>query len=280
MAPLGWVIVYAVGLWWVATGIILLLNHLPSRTFRLSLSAATVLLGVSVLGVGIAARRPGITAAYLGFTCALLAWGWQEMTFFMGLITGPRRVADQQARGWHRFWQAIETLLYHEAAIATVGLVIVALSAGRPNQVACWTYLSLWAMRISAKLNVYLGVRNLNENWVPRRLAYLKAYMVKRRMNPLLPVSVTLGTIAATVFIGRALVPHASRIGMVTNGFVGVILALGVVEHLFMVLPLDFARVWGGFAPSCPVAKDLPPITTCPHMSGALPLLPPALERS
>ncbi len=280
MAPFGWVVVYAVFLWWVATGVILLLNHLPARTFRLSLGSATLVLGAALLGIAQAARLPTVGAAYLGFTCALAAWGWQEMSFFMGVVTGPRRVADPSARGLRRFWQAIETLLYHEAAIAAVGVVILLLSVGRPNQVASLTYLSLWVMRISAKLNVYLGVRNLNENWVPRRLAYLKAYMVKRPMNPLLPVSVTLGTLAAASFIGRALGPHASQIGIVTNGFVGVILALGVFEHLFMVLPLDLARVWGGFAPTCPVAKDLPPAATCPHIPAALPLLPPALERS
>ena len=280
MAPLGWVVLYAVLLWWVATGIILLLNHLPARTFRVSLGGATLVLVAALCCIGWAARRPTVAAAYLGFTAALLAWGWQEMSFFMGVVTGPRRVAEPGARGVRRFWQAIETLLYHEAAIAAVGVVILLLSAREPNQVAAWTYLSLWAMRISAKLNVYLGVRNLNENWVPRRLGYLKAYMAKRPMNALLPLSVMVGSAVAALFVGRALAPHAGRIGAVCNGFVGVILALGVLEHLFMVLPLDFARLWGGFAPRCPVAKDLPPTPICPHIHTSLPLLPPALERS
>ena len=256
MAPLGWMLVYALFLWWFSTGVILFLNHLPPASFRYSLAGASVVLIVALIALSASTRQVSVAGAYLGFTCGLLAWGWQEMTFFMGAITGPRRTAEAGVRGWRRFWHGAQTCLYHEAAIAIVAVPIIVCSLGQPNKVGCWTYLALWAMRLSAKLNVFLGVRNLNEHFVPRRLAYLKAYMTRRAFNPLLPFSL-MGGVAATALFGiRALVPGASAFDAVSAGFVATILGLGVIEHLFMVVPLPFAALWTGFATQCPVGAD------------------------
>ena len=46
---------------------------------------------------------------------------------------------------------------------------MVALTWGGANQVGTWTFLVLWVMRLSAKLNVFLGVPNLTERVPARR---------------------------------------------------------------------------------------------------------------
>jgi putative photosynthetic complex assembly protein 2 len=246
---------YAVLLWWVGTGLILVLNHLQPRTFRASLAGATLVLLASLGGTLVTARLPTLPAAYAGFACALGCWGWQEMTFFMGAITGPRRGEAVAGSGWRRFWEALGTCLYHELAMAAVGLVMVGLSWGQPNQVACDTYLALWAMRVSAHLNVYFGVRNLNEGFVPRRLAYLRSYMRRRSMNGLMPVSVMAGAAATAWFVLRARAAGGG-FALAGPGFVAAILGLGVAEHLFLVLPLPFAALWSGFSRRCPVVGE------------------------
>ncbi len=101
-------------------------------------------------------------------------------------------------------WPAVETLLYHEAAILVTGLLLYAMLAGSPNEVGLWTFVILWVMRISAKLNVYLGAPNLTEEFLPPHLTYLKTYFCRRSMNLLFPVSVTLSTIATWLLIGEA----------------------------------------------------------------------------
>jgi putative photosynthetic complex assembly protein 2 len=54
--------------------------------------------------------------------------------------------------------------------------LIAAHHLGRqPNQVGTGTFAVLWVMRISAKLNLFLGVRNLSEELLPPHLAYLGA---------------------------------------------------------------------------------------------------------
>ena len=75
-----------------------------------------------------------------------------------------------------------------------LALMVFAVSWDKPNQTGWWTYLVLWSMRLSAKLNLFLGVRNLSENFLPAHLAYLQSYFTRRSWNWLMPVSVTAAT--------------------------------------------------------------------------------------
>ena len=73
--------------------------------------------------------------------------------------------------------------------------MLVLLTWGAPNQIGVWTFVILWLMRLSAKLNVYLGVPNLTEEFLPDDLAYLKSYFANAPMNLLFPISVTPSTL-------------------------------------------------------------------------------------
>jgi putative photosynthetic complex assembly protein 2 len=59
----------------------------------------------------------------------------------------------------------VRAILWHELGILAVGLVIVAITWNAPNQVGTGTFVVLWVMRTSAKLNLFLGVRNLSEEF-------------------------------------------------------------------------------------------------------------------
>ncbi|MFZ9407407.1 MAG: FAD-dependent oxidoreductase, partial [Burkholderiaceae bacterium] len=52
----------------------------------------------------------------------------------------------------------------------------------------------LWCMRASAKLNLFLGVRNLGLEFLPSHLNYLQHYFRKAPMNLLMPWSISLAT--------------------------------------------------------------------------------------
>ncbi len=92
----------------------------------------------------------------------------------------------------------MRAILWHELAILAVGVALIAVTWGEPNQVGTLTFVVLWVMRTSAKLNLFLGVRNLSEEFLPPHLAYLQSFFRRRAMNPLLPVSV-LGASAVLV---------------------------------------------------------------------------------
>ena len=152
---------YALFVWWFSTGLIILLDNLPQRTFRWSLLAGTGLFAVSLYRLGVSAHDTSLAGAYAAFTYAVLAWGWQEMTFFMGALTGPRRTASPAgASGWERFRHGVAACLWHELAIIVTAAAIVALTWQAPNHVGLWTFVVLWVMRQSAKLNFFLGVLN------------------------------------------------------------------------------------------------------------------------
>ncbi|MFN2288561.1 MAG: putative photosynthetic complex assembly protein PuhE [Chromatocurvus sp.] len=230
--------------WWLSTGIILYLNLLPRRSHIWSV------LGFALLALGSLALLPDIaqqqsqTAAVMGFAVALVVWGALEISYLMGFLTGTNsQPCPAGAAGWHRFRLAVGTSIHHELAVVLCGAAIVALSWGETNQVATGTYLTLWLMRWSAKLNLYLGVSNFNEHWLPERNRYLVSYMRTRGMNWLFPFSVGLATIVATLL---AIVSASADAAFdrLASALVCTLLALAILEHWFLVLPVRDSALW------------------------------------
>jgi putative photosynthetic complex assembly protein 2 len=148
------------------------------------------------------------------------------------------------------------TSLYHELAVLSAVAFLVLISWGEPNQIGTWTFVVLWLMRWSAKLNLFLGVPNLND-WLPDHLAYLKTYMPKRSMNLLFPISVTLPTVIVTLLVVQALGTDASSFAVVGLILVATLLALGILEHWFLVLPLPDEALWAWALPPRDDAGDV-----------------------
>ncbi len=204
-----------------------------------------MVLGFAIVGLHISAGHTSVGSAYCAFTCAVLVWGWQEIAFLLGYVTGARRSeCPSDSRGWQRARHATEAILHHELALVVLALLVLAASWDQPNQTGWWTYLVLWTMRLSAKLNLFLGVRNLSENFLPAHLAYLQSYFSRRAFNWLMPVSLIASiAVAAPLWMEVALQP--------TDGFaatslclVAVLLSLAVLEHLFMVMPIPTGWLW------------------------------------
>jgi putative photosynthetic complex assembly protein 2 len=236
---------YAVFAWWFATGVILLLDGLRPTTFRWSMAGATVLLAVACWGLATSAADPSPAGAYLAFTCALLAWGWVELSFLTGWLTGPRKTpCAPGCRGWPRFRAALGAVLWHELTILAGLALVLALTWGGPNQVGAGTFLILAAMRLSAKLNVFLGVRNLAESFLPDHLSHLRSFFRKRPANALFPFSVGGSTLACALLFGEAGGSDADPFRIAGFTLLGTLMALAVLEHWFMVLPLPFEALW------------------------------------
>lgn len=245
MSLYGYPALYALFVWWFSTGLIIFLDNLPRSTFRWSLLGGTAVFAISLHRLAAGSGDTSVAGAYAAFTYGVLLWGWQEMSFFMGVVTGPRRTAcPPDSAGWRRFRLAVETCLYHELAILASAAAVLAATWGAPNQVGTWTFLVLWGMRQSSKLNVYLGVLNLNEAFVPAHLKYLCSYMRQRPMNLLFPFSITASTLLLGWLALRAGAPGITAFRAAGLTFCATMLALGVIEHWFLVLPLPFAELW------------------------------------
>jgi putative photosynthetic complex assembly protein 2 len=237
-------VLFALFVWWFGTGIVLCLVRIGPRRQSLVIVGACVVLIASAYGLATTAGVTTVSSAYLAFFCAILAWCWLEITFLTGYVTGPRKSAcPAGASGWRRVGLAISAILYHELALLAFGVGIVALTWQGANQVGAATFLILWIMRLSAKLNLFLGVPFLNDDLLPERLGHLKSYFSCRPMNAFFPVAVSASTILATLLAVRALEAKA-EFGTTAFLLLATLAALAVLEHWFMVVPVPVRAIW------------------------------------
>jgi len=257
MAEYGLPALFTLLIWWFSTGLIIYLDGLRRETFRWTMLGATTLLLAGLFGLHALAWDLSPSGAWLGFVCGLLCWAWIEIAFLTGLVTGPRRTAIPPGlRGWARLRGALAAILWHELAIIALAAALVALTWGAPNQIGTWTFLAFWAMRQSAKLNLYLGVRNLSENFLPDHLRYLESFFSRRPMNWLFPFSIVVGVLACVLLALAALSPDATRHEAVGFTLLATLVALGLLEHIFMVLPVSADLLWRWGLASRPAAKQ------------------------
>ncbi|MFY7960975.1 MAG: putative photosynthetic complex assembly protein PuhE [Elsteraceae bacterium] len=236
---------FATFLWWFSTGAIFFLDGLPKRTFKWSLLGAGAVTIAAFYFLHKSAQDVSAHGAYVAFTCGLLIWGWQEISFYMGFLTGPRRhECEEGCRGWRHFGHALLVSLHHELSILVCGAIVLALTWGAPNQLGLWTYLTLFFMHQSARLNVFLGVRNLNAEFLPPHLTYLRSFMKQAPINLLFPISVTAGTAVLAWFVQRAAAADPSSFEATAFIFLSALLALAVLEHWVLILPIPFQKLW------------------------------------
>lgn len=229
--------------WWLGTGVVMLLDGLPRKTFRTTLGIATLMAMAALLCISRNAQQPGAGAAYAGFICAVLLWGWHELTFLTGWLTGPRRTAcSAPGHGPTRLREAILTIIWHELAIVATLLLVLTVTWNAPNPVALWTFALLWVMRLSAKLNLFIGVRNHGEQFLPHHLAYLPSYFRRRSFNALMLVVLVAGALATGWLVQQATtLQDADRVRYL---LVASLLTLALAEHLLMVLPWQGTALW------------------------------------
>jgi putative photosynthetic complex assembly protein 2 len=255
MGHLALAVLAAIAAWWASTAAIIVLCALPRRSFAGLMTGASLFAAAAVLVLSHTAQSATPQASYLGFFCALTIWAWIEMSFLTGLVTGPRsEPCPAEARGWTRFRLAIEALLWHELAILALGALVVAVTFRAPNQTGTLAFLILAAMRLSAKLNIFLGVPNLTDEFLPARLAYLKSYFRKSDASILFPVSLLLSCIAAAVLFRRA--ESAGVAEAVGLSLLLALIGLAVLEHIFMIMPLPDAALWRWAVPASQPGRD------------------------
>lgn len=244
MVTYGLPIVATLLTWWFSTGAILYLDGLPRATFRWSFGAATAIGILALWGLAETAGDSSVAGAYLAVLCALLVWGWNEMAFLFGYIAGSsREPCDPALRGWPRFAAATRAILHHELALLASLAAIAALTFDGANPFGLATFALLFAMRLSTKLNIFLGVPNTTVEFLPAHLAYLKSYFRQKPMNLLFPLSVTAATLLSAWLVHKVALAADP---FVATGFVllATLAVLGLVEHWFLVVPLPFADLW------------------------------------
>jgi putative photosynthetic complex assembly protein 2 len=236
---------YAVGVWWASTWVILVALGRGEATYRWSMLAA-ILIACGALVVIVATRgSTTLAAAAIAFTAAIAVWGAFEIALLMGYLVGPRREpCPHDVTGWRRFSVSFQALAHHELGLAVTALLLFWLVGSGPNPVAAHIFALLWVMRLSTKLNIFLGVANIAEEFMPRRISYLKTYFRRAPMNALFPVTVTATTVGVVVFVLVALDAQATPFESAAATLLATFAALAVLEHWMLVLPIPSTALW------------------------------------
>lgn len=243
-------------LWWFSTGVILRAvrraDHEGEGAGKWVVLMNLPLLILGAVGFLDTMGTLSTASVYVAFLSAIALWGWVELSFLTGMITGPNREArGHDASGWERFRQAWGTVAYHELLLTLVFLSLIYFGRDAVNPFGLYTFALLFCARISAKLNLYLGVRKINIEFLPEPLNHLPSHFRVARMNWLFPVSVT-GLSFAAAFWFTGLVA-AELTGMqVGYALLMALTALALLEHWFMVLPLPDERLWRWMLPKRP----------------------------
>jgi putative photosynthetic complex assembly protein 2 len=250
-------LLFALLMWFVGTAAVVWLDSRPRATFAASFALTGLIALAATATISRTAGSSDWSGAYIGFAAAIVIWGWHEMGFLMGFVAGPSKTpCPPGAVGWTRFRAATATVIHHEIAIAANAVLLFALTWGQPNQAAPLTFLLLFGMRLSAKFNLYLGLPNLSDEVFPEHLAYLKSYFRKRTMNPLFPFSIVLSA-GLTAWAWQAAEAAPANSGAAATGaLLAGLAALGMVEHLFLVLPLKDAKIFQWASAAKPAVAD------------------------
>ena len=249
----------AIFTWWFFTGAILLVVR-TSDSGKEVAHGRSVFLSIPIAALGVAGlvistAELNTVNVYISFISALLVWGWIELAFLAGIITGPERtICPNDIKGWDRFYRAYSTLMHHELLLAGSMLVIVIICTNGANTFGMWTYLILFVARISAKLNLFFGVPQINTEFVPKPLEHLKSYFTQGRITIAFPIGVTFLSFATACFAERWTVSETSA-QAIGFALLTSMAALATIEHWLMVVPLPDAKLWRWMLPTPNTAK-------------------------
>jgi len=239
-------VLFVVFVWWFTTGLVMMLGRFPAKTHPFCLAAASVVLVASLIGLKVTSEAVTTTNVVITFCCIVGIWAWHEMAFLFGYVTGTRaeRCPDW-ASGWTRFRFAFAALSHHELALLATFIVVAALTWGGENIYGLGAFAILWLMRITAKLNLFLGVPHFSIDVLPTRLAYLASYFRKRQVRGFYLATLSIASAVAAYLIWLTVVSeNLATADLVAMIMLISLLLLAILEHVFMAVPFADIALW------------------------------------
>lgn len=261
METIGLPILYATFVWWFSTGLILGLSMLPNVSRGMIMFGATITLALALVVLRLWSEEETARSIYVTFTAALAVWGWIEVAFLTGYVTGPSSApCPPDARGWRRFSCALSTLLWHEAAILAGFALVAFFASGPAGWAALAAYAILFAMRLSVKINIFLGVPHAPYAFLPDHLRHLGTYFRTRPVTAFFPVSIVCSTVLTGYLSYRA---YASVSDTEATGFalLAALAGFALLEHWFLALSIASENLWRWVLPA---HKSMPHTLSAP----------------
>ena len=99
-------------------------------------------------------------------------------------------VCSLEVKGYTRFKLALTAVAYSEVALFITFVILFFISAGEKNLFGFLTFLVLYVARLSAKINLFLGVPKINIDFLPDSIAYMRSHFRIGETNRFFPFSV------------------------------------------------------------------------------------------
>jgi putative photosynthetic complex assembly protein 2 len=250
-------------LWWFLTGVILyIVNWADNKGLSYHRFVTVGLLPVLIVGLYgflYTLKESSILSVYLSFISALSIWGWLELAFLTGVITGPDQVMRPTGvNGFKRFWLAWRAVAYSEIMLTLVFFILFILSLGEENLFGFFTFLILYFARLSAKLNLFFGVPKINVEFLPARVVHLASHFKVSGISWFFPISVIslIGLVIYWFSYFRISMNIESVSGTIGYSLLLTLTVLAVLEHFFMIITFRDAVLWRWMIPKSQSTKD------------------------
>ena len=173
-------ILFTIFVWWFSTGLILYAIRRVDYSSKISHKTFTFfclpLLIIGIIGFVISFNDLTVQTVYIAFVSSLCIWGWFEIAFLSGFITGKIKFKCEEGTiGWKRFIFAWKTINHSELALLLVTLLMLIIVYKESNTFGFLTFLTLYIARVCAKINFFLGVPYINFDFFPKPISYMKS---------------------------------------------------------------------------------------------------------
>jgi putative photosynthetic complex assembly protein 2 len=186
----------------------------------------------------------------ISFFSSLVVWGWCELAFLTGCITGlPNLVKGEMQTEKQRFILGVKAIIFNELLLILCLSVMLVVTLNGENKFGLNAFVILYVARVSAKLNLFFGVPYINLEFLTNRLRHLEAYC---KISParffffisFLTILVFLGLMLLFAYSSGSNTPIQMGYLMLST-----LVGLALLEHLFMVIPFRDAKLWNWMLP-------------------------------
>ena len=251
-----WVAAFtAVFVWWFLTGLLLYIVKKVDQINQNAHQVMTVIL-LPLLFCGCflywnALSSVTLASVYGSFLGSLLIWAWLELAFLTGFLIGPvKKPCPPNVSNKARFFHAWQNVAYSELILLAALLAMTFISVNAENRVGLWTFWILFCARICAKLNLFLGVPNVNSEFLPSPVKHLASYFKVGNTSWFFPLSISIISFTLFFWVDKIFSIKSDEILAVGYTLLASLTALALVEHWFMVVSVRDAELWKWMLPS------------------------------
>ncbi len=246
--------IVAVFMWWFLTGLLLFIvkkvDQINENAHHLMAIASIPVLFLGCFMYWNTLSSITLSSVYWAFLGSLFIWAWFELAFLTGFLTGPiKESCPPNITNKDRFVHAWRNVAYSELILFTTLFAMTLLSLNAENRVGLWTFWILFFARICAKLNLFLGVPNVNSEFLPSPVRHLASHFKVGSTSWFFPLSISVISFTLFFWVDKIFSIKSDDILVVGYTLLASLTALALVEHWFMVVSVRDAELWKWMLP-------------------------------